>query len=68
MSGTEEAILRGGDGYRPAGGNSVLCFGQVTEFCISAKNGVTVSGLRTGTSHVEAIYCTFPCLHHLGGL
>uniref|UniRef100_H0UUK2 DNA repair protein RAD52 homolog n=1 Tax=Cavia porcellus TaxID=10141 RepID=H0UUK2_CAVPO len=28
MSGTEEAILRGGDGYRPAGGNSVLCFGQ----------------------------------------
>ncbi|XP_005396065.1 PREDICTED: DNA repair protein RAD52 homolog isoform X2 [Chinchilla lanigera] len=28
MSGTEDAILGGGDGHAPAGGTSVLCFGQ----------------------------------------
>lgn len=41
MSGTEDAILGGRDSFpSSAGSNSVLCFGQVTEFFTPAKNEV----------------------------
>lgn len=41
MSGTEETVLGGRDRH-PTGGNSVLCFGQVTAvFFIPGRNGLS---------------------------
>lgn len=40
MFGAEEAVLGGRGSHPSAGGNSVLCFGQVTVFIIPGKNEV----------------------------
>lgn len=51
MSGTEEAILSGRDSH-PAGGNSVLCFGQVHVFS-SYLEGMRLSEKGMGKPLVE---------------
>ena len=59
MSGTEEAILSGRDSH-PAGGSSVLCFGQVHVF-FSYLEGMRLSEKGMGKPLVEHHHIHVSC-------